>query len=77
MDMSKLLFTDTNSLVYEIKGKNVYKNCYSGRHLFDFSDYPLDSKCYDMSIKKNPGKIEDKYIGEIITAFVGLKSKMY
>ena len=26
---AKLLFTDTDSLVYEIKGKNVYENCYA------------------------------------------------
>ena len=73
----KLLLTDTDSLVYEIKGKNVYENCYSDRYLFDFSDYPLDSKYYAVSNKRYPGKMKNEYKGEIITEFVGLKSKMY
>ena len=66
----KLLLTDTDSLVYEIKGKNVYENCYSDRHLFDFSDYPLDSKYYAVSNKRYPGKMKNEYKGEIITEFL-------
>ena len=34
---AKLLFTDTDSLVYEIKGKDVYEVSYSDKH-FDFSE---------------------------------------
>ena len=33
----KLLFTNTDSLVYEIKGEDVYEVPYSERHLFDFT----------------------------------------
>ena len=43
----KLLFTDTNSLVYEIETKGVYENFYGIKNLFDFSDYPRDSKFLD------------------------------
>ena len=32
----KLLFTDTNSLVYEIKTKIVYEDFYRDKNLFDF-----------------------------------------
>ena len=32
----KLLFTDTYSLVYDIKGGNVYEQCFKDRELFDF-----------------------------------------
>ena len=42
----KWLFTDTDSLVYEIKNGNVYEQCFKGKHLFDFSGYPKDSICY-------------------------------
>ena len=35
---TKLLFTDTDSLVYEIKGEDVYEKFYSYKHLFDFSE---------------------------------------
>ena len=34
---AKLLFTDTDSLVYEIKGGNVYDQCFKDKQLFDFS----------------------------------------
>ena len=40
----KYLFTDTESLVYEIKTDNIYKNFYEDRNLFYFSDYAKDSK---------------------------------
>ena len=36
----KLLFTDTESLLYEIKNSNVYDQCFKDKHLFDFSGYP-------------------------------------
>ena len=43
----KLLFTDTDSLVYEIKGGgNVYDQCFKDKYLFDFSGYPKDSVYY-------------------------------
>ena len=35
----ELLFTDTDSLTYEIKLKNVYKEFYKWKDLFDFSNY--------------------------------------
>ena len=33
---AKLLFTDTGSLVYEIKGEDVYEKSYKDKDLFDF-----------------------------------------
>ena len=41
---SKLLFTDTDSLVYEIKTENVYKDFSSYKDIFDFSNYSTKSK---------------------------------
>ena len=43
---AKLLFTDTDSLVYEIETDDVYKDFYKNRSLFDFSDYREDSKFF-------------------------------
>ena len=34
---AELLFTDTDSLTYEIKSKNVYEEFYKWKDLFDFS----------------------------------------
>ena len=48
---AKLLFTDTDSLVYEIKIEDVYEGFYQDKNLFDFSDYPLDSKFLIQLIK--------------------------
>ena len=49
---AKLLFTDTGSLVYEIKTENVYEDFYLDKDLFDFSDYPSYSKIFH-SVNKN------------------------
>ena len=74
---AKLLFTDTDSLTYEIKLENVYKEFYKWKDLFDFSNYSKDSTFYDDTNKKVIGKMKDEYGGAIIDQFIGLKSKMY
>ena len=76
-DNAKLLFTDTDSLTYHIKTKDMYKDFWENKDMFDFSDYPKDSKYYDATNKKVLGKFKDEAAGEIITEFVGLRSKMY
>ena len=60
---AKLLFTDTDSLVYEINSEDVYEQCFKDRGLFDFSGYPRDSKYYDVQIKKVLGKMKDEFNG--------------
>ena len=42
-DNVKLLFTDTDSLVYDIKGCNVYEQCFKDKEFFDFSGYDNNS----------------------------------
>ena len=74
---AKLLFTDTDSLVYEIKDINVYDQCYKDKHLIDFSGYPKDSVYYDSLNKQVLAKMKDKLNGSKIVEFVGLKSKVY
>ena len=74
---AKLLFTDTDSLVYEIKFKDVYEECFKDRKLFDFSEYPVDLKFEDSINKKLLGKMKNEFKGKIITEFISLKSKMY
>ena len=73
---AKLLFTDIDSLVYEIKGKDVYEECFKNTELSDFSEYPVSSKFYDPVNKKVLGKMKDEFKGKLISEFVGLKSKM-
>ena len=73
---AELLFTDTDSLTYEIKSENVYKEFFKWKDLFDFSDYSKDSKIFDETNTKVIGKMKDEFGGVIVTEFVGLKSKM-
>ena len=74
---AKLLFTDTDSLTYEIKPENAYEEFFKRKDLFDFSNYSKDSKFFDDANKKVIGKMKDEFGGVIATEFVGLKSKMY
>ena len=69
---AELLFTDTDSLE-----EDVYEECFKHKHLFDFSNYPKDSKFFDETNKKVIGKMKDEFGGVIIIEFVGLKSKMH
>ena len=41
---SRLLFTDTDSLMFEIKNEDVYKYFSNDREMFDFSNYSSKSK---------------------------------
>ena len=44
---AKLLFTDTDSLVDEIKVEDVYEKGFQDKDLFDFSEYPVNLGFYD------------------------------
>ena len=52
-------------------------NFFKWKDLFDFSNYPKDSKFFDETNKKVIGKMKDEFGGVIVNEFVGLKSKMY
>ena len=79
-DKAKLLFTDTDSLMYEIKTEDFYKDI-SGdvKDRFDTSDYPpnhpsgIPTGCN----KKVLGMFKDEAGGKIIDEFVGLRAKLY
>ena len=57
-----MLFTDTDSLTYEITSEDVYEEFFKNKHLLDFSNYPKDSIVYK---------------GVLINKLVGLKSKIH
>ena len=71
---SRLLFTDTDSLIYEIKTKDVYEDFSNDKEMFDFSNY---SKCYDNLNKLVFGNMKNKTAAVAIEEFVGLKPKLY
>ena len=77
---AKLLFTDTDSLMYEIKTKDFYKDIAGDvMDKFDTSDYPPN---HESGIptglnKKVMGMFKDEVAGRQITHFVGLRPKLY
>ena len=74
---AKLLFTDTDSLTYEIEAKHVYKDFFKDKDKFDNSDYPEYSPFFYKENKKVIGKFKDEAAGIPIIEFIGLRSKMY
>ena len=74
---AELLFTETNSLTYEIKSENMYEEFFKWKDLLDFSNYSKDSKLFDETNKKVIGKMKDEFGGVIVIEFIGLKSKMH
>ncbi len=74
---ARLLFTDTDSLMYEIETEDVYKDMAEDSKIYDTSDYPKDHHLYSVVNKKVIGKFKDESNGNIIDEFVGLRSKMY
>ena len=79
-DKAKLLFTDTDSFLYEIQTEDFYKDI-SGdvNKRFDTSDYPENhpSGIPTGINKKVLGMFKDEVAGKIIKEFVGLRSKLY
>lgn len=75
-DQSQLLFTDTDSLMYEISATNVYELMWDNREKFDLSEYPKDFYRDDTN-NKVIGKFKDETSGMPIVEFVGLRPKMY
>ena len=79
-DKAKLLFTDTDSLMYEIETEDFYKDI-SGdvKDRFDTSDYPENhpSGIPTGINKKVLGMMKDEAGGKTIKEFVGLRAKLY
>ena len=74
---TRLLFTDTDSLYYELREKNPQKKMYKYKELFDLTNFPVSSKYYCSDNNKVLGKMKDEYSGKSILKFVGLKSQTY
>ena len=79
-EKAKLLFTDTDSFLYEIETEDFYKDITPDVvERFDTSDYPESHKSGIPTgkNKKVLGMFKDEAAGKIIKEFVGLRSKLY
>ena len=77
---AKLLFTDTDSLAYEIETKDFYREISSDvKAKFDTSNYPKNHPSGILTgvNKKVIGMFKDEAAGKQIAEFVGLRAKLY
>ena len=79
-DKAMLLFTDTDSFMYEIETEDFYKDISADvKRRFDTSDYPPNhSSGIPFGLNKSViGMFKDEVGGDIIDEFVGLRAKLY
>lgn len=62
-DKLELLFTDTDSLCYEITTEDVYEDIKSLKDYFDTSNYEVNHPLHSNRFKKVPGKFKDELGG--------------
>ncbi|XP_073259356.1 uncharacterized protein [Porites lutea] len=77
---AELMFTDTDSLLYQIHTDDFYKDIsYDIKTKFDKSDYPPNHPSGILTgvNKKVIGMFKDEVAGRQITHFVGLRPKLY
>ena len=72
-----LLYTDTDSLLVDLKTPDAYADMESMKTHYDFSDYPKDHQLFSEQNKKAIGKFKDECSGTPIAENVGLRPKMY
>ena len=82
-DKAKLLFTDTDSLCYEIETDDAFQDMVDDKYMFDLSDFSADFKTkqgnnvLSNENKKVPGKFKLETLKTIALEFIGLRSKCY
>ncbi|XP_065226437.1 uncharacterized protein LOC135849786 [Planococcus citri] len=74
----ELLYTCTNSFIYQVNTDDLYQDIKSHLDLFDTSDYP-DCNRYQIPLRnaKLMDKFKDLFGGKLLLEFVGTKSKSY
>ena len=76
----QLLFTDTDSLMYEVKTEDIYQDMVDRIEWFDLSNFEPSNPYYRGDFQCNKGKVglmKDEAGGHGIIEFAGLRPKMY
>jgi len=56
----KLIYTDTDSLIFQVFTEDYYKDMYENKQFYDLSEYDKTNPIYDESNKKVLGKMKDE-----------------
>lgn len=64
-DNIKLLFTDTDCLMYEIETPNLNEDIVKYKSMFDLSNYPVDHPLHDDANKKIVLKFKNETAGNL------------
>ena len=82
-----MLYTDTDSLMYELKTEDMYKDILNDNNVynvkypvnveFDNSDFPENHFLHSKDNKKKVETMKIENLNKIISKFVGLRSKLY
>ena len=75
----KLLYSDTDSLVYEVQTDNFFVDIELKqlKEMFDFSNFLKNHQQYDETNAKVTIKFTNEMAGRTVSEFVGLKPKFY
>ena len=79
-DRARLLFTDTDSLMYEVEMADFYAEFVNSREMYDLSNYPATHPKYNADFALNSAKVglmKDEAACSIIIEFVWLRTEMY
>ena len=74
-DNIKLLMTDTDSLVYEVKTNDIYEDMNMMSDYFDMSEYPKDSKYQNSKKRKLLEDLKMRFPTIVSVNFIGIRSK--
>ena len=74
---NEVLYSDTDSMVLNIYTEDLYSDLKKIKDHLDTSNYSKEHPLYSTVNKKVIGKFKDELGGNIITKFIGIRSKMY
>ena len=73
----ELLLTDTDSVLVKFESKDFVGDMKEIGDHFDFSKNPPEHPLYNLANEGVPGKFKDETLGQQITSYVGLRTKLY
>ena len=79
-DKIALLYSDTDSFIFEIQTQDLYKDFFKIKKHMDFSNYDPSHELFSLKNKLRAGKFKDEIVpfrNNIPSEFIGLKAKLY